>query len=558
MPYVVVIARQRSGTSAFAQLVSKALGLESHGEILDPGSRSPAISETERVATWPKLSAFLQKLHEDEALHLLDIKVSSLNAVSEPFRSPILPPRIIALLQQHKSKVIRLHRHPTAQWVSGLIAEKTGVWHQLSKAEAITEKVRIDPFALENFLITCAKEDALLAEWLDGLPVLHLPYDRVFANAGFPETVLQVASFLGRAPRPDWEFVQPDNQKIAKPSLAENIENLSDVACYLPLPETVHSGARPPAEPGPGIRLDDFDGSSQGRIKTCAKVLDQFAGSGLLGKDIFRDKLVLDWECGDGAFAVAFALAGARLVVGSDQWLDVGRLPPVLRASPQFRFRRAAIEEIESELAGSVDLAFANTVTEHLPDLPGSFASLFRAIKPGGYLFLNHDNYYQPVGSHDHGFLRYGGNEIVRQGPACWEHGADCSLSKDHRDRVSESLPWTWDRRNEENLSPPVCVECHYYRRSQPWAHLLYQDSFANLFPQDGFSTGKPKSSLNKVTIFQLRQFLIEAGFEIEKEERALVANQPPDALLQGQHQFTTLDLRTGMYRVLARRRPAT
>ena len=557
MPYAVVIARQRSGTSAFGQIICKGLALESHGEILDPATKSPAVSPNEEAVTWPRLQTFLQHLHEDQGFHLIDIKVQSLGAVNPPFRSPVLPPGLVDLFHKHQSRIIRLHRHPMAQWVSGLIAAKSGVWHQLNKGDVHAEKVWVDPVALENFFATCAKEDAIVAGWLDGLQVLDLTYDQVFAHQDYADILAHVAAFLERKPGPDWNTVRPDNQKIAKPSLAANIENLADVTCFLPIRETVPTDGSMAVNPSIRLGLTDFPSEAQGRIKACEGVLHQFIGGGLLREDHFRDKIVLDWECGDGAFSAAFALGGARLVFGSDQWLDVKRLPAVARASPLFRFRRADIRDIEDELRGSVDLAFANTVTEHIPDLPASFASLFQVIKPGGYLFLNHDNYYQPVGSHDHGFLRYGGTDIVRQGPACWDDGANCSLSKPFRDEVARRLPWTWDQRNEAHLTPLVCADCHYYRRSQPWAHLLYQDDFGSLFPQNSFSTGKPNSSLNKVTIFQLRQFLTEAGFEIEKEGRAIVGNQPPDSLLRGPHPFTALDLKTSMYRVLARKKAA-
>ncbi len=555
MPYAVVIARQRSGTSAFGQIICKGLGLQAHGEILDPATKSPVVSQDEGAVTWPRLQQFLQHLHEDQAFHLLDIKVQSLSAVNRPFRSPVLPPSIVDLFHKHQSRIIRLHRHPMAQWVSGLIASKSGIWHQHNKDEVHAEKVWVDPVVLENFFATCAKEDALVAEWLKGLPVLELSYDQVFARQDYADILAKVAAFLDRKPGPDWNTVRPSSQKIAKPSLAANIENLAEVTCFLPINEIVHPDGSTAVDPSFSLDLKDFPSEAQGRIAACAGVLQQFIGGGLLSENHFRDKVVLDWECGDGAFSAAFALGGARLVFGSDQWLDVKRLPAVVRASPLFRCRQAAIRDIEAELRGSVDLVFANTVTEHIPDLPGAFASLFQVIKPGGYLFLNHDNYYQPVGSHDHGFLRYGVGEIVRQGPACWDHGADCSLSKPVREDVARRFPWTWDHRNEAHLTPPACADCHYYRRSQPWAHLLYQDDFASLFPQNSFSTGKPNSSLNKVTIFQLRQFLIEAGFEIEKEERAIVSNQPPDSLLQGPNQFTARDLKTTMYRVLARKK---
>lgn len=554
MPYAVLIARQRSGTSAFNQLVARGLGLVSQGEILDPARKSPVISETEGAATWPRLQAFLDRLHEDDKLHLLDIKVRSLGSVCQPFRSPALPPPVFDLFRKHQARIIRLHRHPVAQWVSGMIAVRSGVWHQDTAGEAPPEKVRVKPVELENFIAACAKEDRLLADWLDGLASLNLHYDEVFAGEDYSGLLAQVGDFLGIAPERIRTNARPALHKIAHASLAENIENLAEVAFLMPV-EAARAAEGTAGELARGpIGLDAFPASLHARINACKAILNAFVADGVLKRSHFQGKVVLDWECGDGAYSAAFALGGARMVIANDLWLDPDRLPAAFRDSQVFRFRRAGIRDIETEIPGAVDLAFANTVTEHMPDLPASFAALHRVIRPGGYLFVNHDNYYQPVGSHDHGFLNYGAGGIIRQGPACWDAGADCALSQPHREEVARRFPWTWDARNEERRNPAACRDCDYYKRSQPWAHLLYQGDFASLFAQDSFSTGKARSSLNKVTIFQLRQFLIEAGFTIEVERRDSVANVPPPALLQGPHPFTALDLTTTMYRVLARR----
>jgi SAM-dependent methyltransferase len=289
----------------------------------------------------------------------------------------------------------------------------------------------------------------------------------------------------------------------------------------------------------------------QGRLADLALLMK----SGVISPEHIADKVVLDWECGDGAFVAAFGLSGARRIIASDKWLDIARIPPVLRDAPDFHFKATAIAAFERELHGMVDLVFANTVTEHMQDLPGDFAAVHRVLRPGGHFVINHDNYYQPVGSHDHGFLYYEGGQVVRQGPDCWNSDLKCAASQAHRDDIAERLPWTWDRRNETHRDPLNCKACHYYKRSQPWAHLIYQDEFDALFPQDSFSTGRETSSLNKATVFQLRQFLIEAGFEIEKEHREMIGNRPPEVLLNLATQFTDIDLRTSMYRVLARRK---
>ncbi len=106
-----------------------------------------------------------------------------------------------------------------------------------------------------------------------------------------------------------------------------------------------------------------------------------------------------------------------------------------------------------------------------------------------------------------------------------------------------ERLPWTWDGTIDSRLTPEDCRKCPYYRRAQPWAHLLNQLEFRNVFPQVGFTTGYAKSSLNKVTPFQLRQFVIEAGFEIERWVPHVINNEPPDELLKPPFNFSRQDL---------------
>jgi SAM-dependent methyltransferase len=553
VPYAVVIARQRSGTTAFASLLREALDLKTHGEILDPDGKSPAINDSDGVPSWPLAEAFLQQLHADKAFHLIDIKINSLNSVGKPFRSPSLRPPLFDLFQRHRARIIRLHRHPAAQWTSGLIAVQSGVWHQRDTGKAASGKVHVDPLALEQFVDSCAREEAVLSGWMQGLSVIELQYDEVFATDDYSLTLAKLADFIGAPVRPGWTSARPKLHKIANPSLVENVRNAAEIRHLLPL-EPDRNAKRVTTATAP-LRLDDLPEPLRTRAEERLADLRLLTDCGVISQSHITGKVVLDWECGDGAFAAAFGISGAQLIIASDKWLDIARVPAALRDRPDYRLRRAGIAAFESQIHGAIDLVFANTVTEHMPDLPSDFAAVYRVLRPGGHFVINHDNYYQPVGSHDHGFLYYGAGDVVRQGPDCWNSDLRCAASQAHRDDIAQRLPWTWDRRNETHRDPLMCKACHYYKRSQPWAHLLYQDEFDTLFPQDSFSTGRKNSSLNKVTMFQLRQFLIEAGFEVEKEHRATIGNDPPAALLQGTTGFTAADLKTSMYRVRARRK---
>jgi hypothetical protein len=288
------------------------------------------------------------------------------------------------------------------------------------------------------------------------------------------------------------------------------------------------------------------------RVESRLDELDRFIAAGLVPRDSFKDGSVLDWEAGDAAFSVAFIIRGARHVFSIDSWMNLDQIPEPLRACQLLTVKKAPIREFVRDAHSSVTLVFANTVTEHLQQLPQDLRDVYKVLDLGGVLFANHDNYYQPVGSHDHAFLYYGeGNRIQSVCPACWLDAKKCDASAAYRDEIRQKWPWTWDERNERSKDPPNCTACHYYMRSQPWAHLIFQDHFLSLYPQIAFHTGIEGASLNKITPFQLRQYILEAGFCIERLERAIVENEPPAELHQ---EIPIIDLKTTMVRILARK----
>lgn len=278
---------------------------------------------------------------------------------------------------------------------------------------------------------------------------------------------------------------------------------------------------------------------------------------GSLPGELLQSEWLIDWECGDCAFAIALLLCGAKRVMAADSWLDEGRLPSGLLAMPGLVTAKLDIAGVAAAFADAgivADLVFANTVTEHIQDLPAAFTAIRRSLRPGGYFFTNHDNYYQPVGSHDHGFLFYGpNNEIVFQGVRCWEKAEKCAASDEHRARIARDLPWTLTREQDATRNPTNCDKCFYFRRAQPWAHLLNQAEFRTYFGSETFTTGRPQSGLNKVTLFQLRQLIVEAGMELVRFDRHLIVNEPPAELLAPPFCFSRDELETSTAAILAR-----
>jgi SAM-dependent methyltransferase len=287
--------------------------------------------------------------------------------------------------------------------------------------------------------------------------------------------------------------------------------------------------------------------------------IQNWVDNDVISKKQIIGKKILDWECGSGVFTAIFIEEGAAAVTAIDSWLNIDQIERTLSTLPSASFHQLSIEEFakDKQHHNTYDLIFANTVTEHMPNLPSLLNICHQLLAVDGTLLINHDNYYQPVGSHDHGFLFYNdNNEIVFQGPCCWETTSKCAASADFRKSLSERLHWTWNEWNEAQLTPDNCNYCPYYRRSQPWAHLLYQQEFRQVFPLPCFTSGYASSGLNKITLFQLRQFLIEAGFNIESWTPIRINNKPPLELLSPPFNFSVDDLCTAVVAVRCSKAP--
>ncbi len=304
--------------------------------------------------------------------------------------------------------------------------------------------------------------------------------------------------------------------------------------------------------------VSSFPSSYADRVQKRMRELTWFQETGMFDSEHFRNKKVLDWEAGDAAFAVALILLGAKSVTAIDSWTTLETVPSEVRSLPGFEFQNIEVSDYVNSNSGeksSYDFVFSNTVTEHIADLAGAFDSLRSLLKIDGRYFNNHDNYYSPCGSHDHGFWFYGDNtRIVFQGVTCWKTEEKCSASEAHRTRICQELPWTWSEKNNNELTPSNCENCRYFKRSQEWAHIRAYRDFPETFDNKSFLSMRKGSSLNKITPFQLIQLLNEAGFEIIHLTRTTVKNEPTEDLLE--LGLSKLDLQTSMVSTLCRLKP--
>jgi predicted RNA methylase len=279
------------------------------------------------------------------------------------------------------------------------------------------------------------------------------------------------------------------------------------------------------------------------------QVLNRWVADGLL--PCLDGAVVWDLGCGTGEFAEAFAEEGAEWVFATDIHLDRAHMGARLN-HPKITFLECDVDSAAPAIYAQrpPDVVFLHLVTEHVGDLRAFLRALRVAIgATSPHIFLHHDNYYQPVGHHDHPFLSLdpASNAIAPRAVRCWDDPARCAASAAHRAELLRDRSWQYGPESDATVGE--CVRCNYRLRAQPWAHLLNADRFVEVFPESFYSV-----ALNAVTPFQLKQFVRQAGFDIQREHSLVVGNEPPPALLL---QFRRAELRTFTVSLLLRPRAA-
>lgn len=267
----------------------------------------------------------------------------------------------------------------------------------------------------------------------------------------------------------------------------------------------------------------------------CASIyaaISSYIRNGIILESLFKDKVILDLECGMGGASQIFYLLGAKRVIGLDFYLP-DALSDVYPKNSRIEYRKCDFLTWEPEGIQGVDFIFLHNASEHIQHPAQYIEKCYSTLVQGGGLFIAHDNYYQPVGHHDHNFLFLSpsGDKVETVSPKCWLENVKCEYSRDFRLRLAKSSPPVWSANLDNSLDPKNCHNCCYYIRSQPWAHLLYQNNFNNLFPFPIFKVVN-SGYLNKITIRQLRQYCIEAGFFLEYENNYWLQNEVPQELL--------------------------
>jgi ubiquinone/menaquinone biosynthesis C-methylase UbiE len=230
----------------------------------------------------------------------------------------------------------------------------------------------------------------------------------------------------------------------------------------------------------------------------------------------FHEQRVLDVGCGDGIMALGVCHAGAGSVTGVDVTDSFRTLPAQVSKSlggkqlpDRLTFVQIALGQPLPFPDSAFDAAYSWSVFEHVADVSGLLAEVFRVLCPGGGFFLQIEPlFHSPYGAH-----------LRRLADEPWGHlieeGAFLSRARDAADRIAD---------NEKDV--------------------LYQD---NSFEDVKRYLLNEYASLNRITLAALTRAVEAAGFEIIDRWTSQVEGfAPPITLLDN---YAEEDLRTNEVR---------
>lgn len=260
MKPVILIARPRSGTTAFRLIVSRHRLITTAGEIfhgdytdhpdrfynyyLAAITREPTLAlpaADHRITLFKgyvdHLCQTLQARYPDRAWVFLGVNYNSLHTMNTYWQNIYEPPYLMEMLRRNDYPVVHIiRRNILAAAISEARAKATGVWHIEAGAErpaAADDAITVDPAALLRELHTRKLEiDLVGAALRDHKTSLTLYYEELFNDAGRAdaEQLRRVSDLL--------ELAQPiaptpTYQRTRSASLRAAIRNYDEVKATL-------------------------------------------------------------------------------------------------------------------------------------------------------------------------------------------------------------------------------------------------------------------------------------------------------------------------------------
>jgi len=243
--YVLLLARQRSGTSALGSILDKSADAYYLGEpfnLKNFGKPRSFFSFKERaVLEEPALirpdnnqklwDIFIEEMNAKfEGKAFVDVKYNQTHHLNGEAYLPTNPPWLLAHAFGRKMPIIHLtRRNHLKNFVSVLKAKKSGVWHTKTKNDALDLLVKVNTDDLMKHIRLCENTLALFNSWMEKRRhVFTIDYSETFNADGSlspkaVEGIQRITGFSGL------EDLSADFLKQTSDNLANEIENFADV-----------------------------------------------------------------------------------------------------------------------------------------------------------------------------------------------------------------------------------------------------------------------------------------------------------------------------------------
>ncbi|MEM4935004.1 MAG: sulfotransferase domain-containing protein [Thermoplasmata archaeon] len=256
---IVILANQRSGTTALGQTLGQHPDIKYFGEIFyaNPDYKESAFFyfleqkiekdksyifkflfggyETEIFQDY--LNYLFERYNINEKKILIDIKLNNAHILNGGWHYPIEAPKSIRILKDYKAKFIFLKRNVLRCYISELVAKRSGIWH-IIKDHSTTESYQTK---VTDFIINLNEAYHKVKMLYDTIKfyeyilndyqfIMHVKYQDLFDEFGLfrREKIDEIC-----------EFLEIDSSLIPKEPLTEKIikklnfiKNLDEVICY--------------------------------------------------------------------------------------------------------------------------------------------------------------------------------------------------------------------------------------------------------------------------------------------------------------------------------------
>jgi len=243
--FILLLARQRSGTSALGSIMNKHPDVVYPGEPFHIGHKNKTTSffhyKEKRVK---EDSTFLFPDHDQELFEgfvktlnkqfggktFLDVKYNQTHYVNGVSYIPTQTPWLVRYAFQNQCPIIHLTRKNQLKvFVSELRAKKTGIWHAKTHIELEDDLVEVNTSHLLTHIRSSEDVMHMFSSWMNGrAQTFTIDYSEVFSPDGFLSD-MAVQGIGGVTGLENLSSLKSDFVKTASDDLSNAISNYQEV-----------------------------------------------------------------------------------------------------------------------------------------------------------------------------------------------------------------------------------------------------------------------------------------------------------------------------------------